>query len=135
MVISSELLHSNHSLRPRPNSHREQAPHFRTLMCYPIWLELIAYEPYITLPYGPFDMKNRLSRSVACPRGFHPIHECLKYVYTKFLFSEAFKFVDIPFTNKYEWNTMVDYSPVDRMIYAWDRGHQITYNLTIELQN
>ena len=51
------------------------------------------------------------------------------------LFSEAFKFVDIPFTNKYEWNTMVDYSPVDRMIYAWDRGHQITYNLTIELQN
>ena len=43
--------------------------------------------------------------------------------------------MDIPFTNKYEWNTMVDYSPVDRMIYAWDRGHQITYNLTIELQN
>ena len=40
------------------------------------------------------------------------------------LLSEAFKFVDIPFTNKYEWNTMVDYSPVDQMIYAWDRGHQ-----------
>ena len=49
----------------------------------------------------------------------------------KFDFSEAFKFVDIPFTNKYEWNTMVDYSPADRMIYAWDRGHQVTYNLTI----
>merc|ERR1711911_179672 len=28
MVISSELLHSNHSLRPRANNHREQAPHF-----------------------------------------------------------------------------------------------------------
>ena len=47
--------------------------------------------------------------------------------------SEAFKFVDIPFTNKYEWNTMVDYSPVDRMIYAWDRGHQVTYNVTIDI--
>ena len=29
MVISSELLHSNHSLRPRANNHREQAPHFK----------------------------------------------------------------------------------------------------------
>jgi len=57
----------------------------------------------------------------------------LNYMYNTH--TEAFKFVDIPFTNKYEWNTMVDYSPVDRMIYAWDRGHQITYNLTIELQN
>ena len=27
MVISSELLHSNHPLRPRANNHREQAPH------------------------------------------------------------------------------------------------------------
>ena len=29
MVISSELLHSNHSLHPRANNHREQAPHFK----------------------------------------------------------------------------------------------------------
>ena len=74
-----------------------------------------------------------------CPKAF-TLKESFKYAMTSLtiylsLFSEAFKFVDIPFTNKYEWNTMVDYSPVDRMIYAWDRGHQITYNLTIELQN
>ena len=29
MVISSELLHSNHSLHQRANNHREQAPHFK----------------------------------------------------------------------------------------------------------
>ena len=29
MVISSEILHSNHSLHPRANNHREQAPHFK----------------------------------------------------------------------------------------------------------
>ena len=28
---------------------------------------------------------------------------------------------------------MVGYSPVDRMIYAWDKGYQITYNLTFSL--
>jgi len=55
----------------------------------------------------------------------------LNYMYNTH--TEAFKFVDIPFTNKYEWNTMVDYSPVDRMIYAWDRGHQVTYNVTIDI--
>ena len=32
MVISSELLHSNHSLRPRANNHREHAPHFSIII-------------------------------------------------------------------------------------------------------
>ena len=41
MVISSELLHSNHSLRPRANNHREQAPHFT-------WYEFIK-SPYLAL--------------------------------------------------------------------------------------
>lgn len=46
--------------------------------------------------------------------------------------TQSFKFIDIPFTNKYEWNTMIDYNPETREIYAWDRGHQVSYNVTMD---
>ena len=45
---------------------------------------------------------------------------------------DTYKYVDIPFTNKFEWNTMVDYNPRDKALYAWDKGHQVIYNVTFE---
>ncbi|CAG5096182.1 Oidioi.mRNA.OKI2018_I69.XSR.g14507.t1.cds [Oikopleura dioica] len=54
----------------------------------------------------------------------------LNYIYNTH--TDTYKYVDIPFTNKFEWNTMVDYNPRDKRIYAWDKGHQLIYNLTME---
>lgn len=57
-------------------------------------------------------------------------YSALNYIYNTH--TQTFKFIDIPFMNKYEWNTMVDYNPLTREIYAWDRGHQVTYNVTLD---
>ena len=48
------------------------------------------------------------------------------------LITDTYKYVDIPFTNKFEWNTMVDYNPNEKVLYAWDKGHQVLYNVTFE---
>jgi hypothetical protein len=45
---------------------------------------------------------------------------------------DTYKYVDIPFTNKFEWNTMVDYNPNENVLYSWDKGHQVLYNVTFE---
>ena len=45
---------------------------------------------------------------------------------------DTYKYVDIPFTNKFEWNTMVDYNPHEKTLYSWDKGHQVIYNVTFE---
>ena len=37
---------------------------------------------------------------------------------------------NIQFTNQYGYNSMVDYNPSERMLYAWDSRHQVTYSLT-----
>ncbi|KAJ7363620.1 Olfactomedin-like protein 2A [Desmophyllum pertusum] len=39
---------------------------------------------------------------------------------------------NIQFTNQYGYNTMVDYNPRERVLYAWDRGRLVTYSLTFE---
>ncbi|KAL1022482.1 hypothetical protein UPYG_G00028320 [Umbra pygmaea] len=54
-----------------------------------------------------------------------------------FLFDTATgqgKKVSLPFKNKYRYNSMVDYNPAQRKLYAWDNFHMVSYDVRLGLQ-
>ena len=39
---------------------------------------------------------------------------------------------NIQFINRFDYNSMVDYNPREKVLYAWDSGRFVTYSLTFQ---
>ncbi|KAG7460299.1 hypothetical protein MATL_G00220030 [Megalops atlanticus] len=45
--------------------------------------------------------------------------------------SSSYEYTDIPFHNQYSHISMMDYNPLERVLYTWNNGHQVLYNITL----
>ncbi|XP_027525901.1 noelin-2 [Corapipo altera] len=45
--------------------------------------------------------------------------------------SSSYEYTDIPFHNQYSHISMLDYNPRERVLYTWNNGHQVIYNVTL----
>ncbi|NXB79353.1 NOE2 protein, partial [Donacobius atricapilla] len=43
----------------------------------------------------------------------------------------AYEYTDVPFHNQYSHISMLDYNPRERLLYTWNNGHQVVYNVTL----
>ncbi|KAL2097725.1 hypothetical protein ACEWY4_006932 [Coilia grayii] len=41
------------------------------------------------------------------------------------------KAIGIPFHNRYHYNSMIDYNPASKRLYAWDNYHMVTYDIQL----
>ncbi|XP_062367728.1 noelin-2-like [Cinclus cinclus] len=45
--------------------------------------------------------------------------------------TSSYEYTDIPFHNQYSHISMLDYNPRQRVLYTWNNGHQVIYNVTL----
>ncbi|NXF76726.1 NOE2 protein, partial [Sclerurus mexicanus] len=45
--------------------------------------------------------------------------------------TSSYEYTDIPFHNQYSHISMLDYNPRERLLYTWNNGHQVLYNVTL----
>uniref|UniRef100_A0A4W4H3R6 Olfactomedin-like domain-containing protein n=1 Tax=Electrophorus electricus TaxID=8005 RepID=A0A4W4H3R6_ELEEL len=45
--------------------------------------------------------------------------------------TSEYEYTDVPFHNLYSHISMLDYNPRERVLYTWNNGHQVLYNVTL----